>query len=71
MLNCDILIKYISTHDQVFDIFTKGLFSTRFLTLKSKLMVVAPPINLRGAVNICKDSTNKATTSQVNANQSH
>jgi hypothetical protein len=71
VLNCDILIKYISTHDQVSDIFTKGLFSARFLTLKSKLMVVAPPINLRGAVNICKDSADKATTSQVNANQSH
>lgn len=47
VLNRDIYVQFISTHDQVSDIFTKRLTSIRFLTLKSKLMVVTPPINLR------------------------
>jgi hypothetical protein len=50
VLNRDILIKFINTHDQVADVFTKGLPSARFLFLKVKLMVVPPPINLRGGV---------------------
>jgi hypothetical protein len=49
VLNRDILLKFISTHDQVADLFTKGLpSSAQFLALKSKLMVVSPPINLPG-----------------------
>jgi hypothetical protein len=52
VLNRDILIKFISTHDQVADIFTNGLSSVRFFFLKSKLMVVSPPIILRGVVNV-------------------
>jgi hypothetical protein len=54
ILNHDILIKFISTNDQVADVFTKGLSSARFLTLKSKLMVVSSPIILRGAVKVYK-----------------
>jgi hypothetical protein len=50
VLNRDILIKFINTHDQVADVFTKGLPSARFLVLKVKLMVVPPPINLRGVL---------------------
>jgi hypothetical protein len=46
VLNRDILLKFISSHDQVADLFTKGLPSAQFLALKSKLMVVSPPINL-------------------------
>jgi hypothetical protein len=52
VLNCDVLLKFISTIDQVADIFTKGLSLARFLFLKSKLMVLSPPINLRGNVNM-------------------
>jgi hypothetical protein len=52
VINRDISIQSISTHDQIADIFTKGLSSTQFLTLKSKLLIVAPPINLRWAINI-------------------
>ena len=50
VLNWDILLKFISTHDQVTDLFTKGLPSAQFLALKSKLMVVSPPINLLGVL---------------------
>jgi hypothetical protein len=50
VLHKDIAISYLSTHDQLADIFTKGLTSARFLLLRDKLMIVAPPISLRGAV---------------------
>jgi hypothetical protein len=51
VLNGDISIKYISTHDQLADIFTKGLSSTRFSFLRDKLMVCSVPISLWGVVN--------------------
>jgi hypothetical protein len=50
VLNHDILLKFISAHDQLAYLFTKGLSSARFSFLRSKLMVVPPPISLRGVV---------------------
>jgi aryl carrier-like protein len=50
VLNRDVLIQFISTNDQVANVFTKGLTSSRFMSLQSKLRVVPPPINLRGGV---------------------
>jgi hypothetical protein len=50
VLNKDISIRFISTADQVADVFTKGLSTSRFLFLQSKLTVVPPPISLRGDV---------------------
>ena len=41
-------VNYICTTDQVADVFTKGLSSTRFMLLKFKLMVCCLPISLRG-----------------------
>ena len=45
MLNRDMVLKYISTLDQLVDIFTKGLPSPRFHALSFKLMG-NPPLHL-------------------------
>ena len=47
VLRCDLMLKFISTHDQLADLFTKGLLSPRFNWLTSKLMWKFP-IRLRG-----------------------
>jgi hypothetical protein len=63
VLNQDVIIKFISTDDQIADVFTKGLGSTCFLSLRVKLMMIPSPISLRGAVreNIAVDSGNPPT----------
>jgi hypothetical protein len=64
VLNDDISIKYISTHDQLADIFTKVLSSARFMFLRDKLMVFSVPISLREPVNniTATSSTTRADT---------
>jgi hypothetical protein len=57
VLNRDILLKFISTHDQVADLFTKGLPSAQFLTLRSKLLVVPTHHQLEGGGGVLKDTT--------------
>ena len=47
VLRHDLLIKFISIHDQLVDLFTKGLSSPQFNWLTSKLMWKFP-IHLRG-----------------------
>jgi hypothetical protein len=69
VLNRDVLIKFISTYDQVADLFTKGLPSAQFLALKSKLLVVPPPINLRGGVKVYMGSTAKSTCKDLQEGQ--
>ena len=49
ILNRDMVVKYISTLDQLYDIFTKSLPSPKFHLLVTKLMGV-PPLSLRGDV---------------------
>jgi hypothetical protein len=52
VVNKDVLIKFISTHDQLVDIFTKGLTSARFCLLRTKLKVLsAPPSACRGLLD--------------------
>ncbi|KAB2624056.1 hypothetical protein D8674_015716 [Pyrus ussuriensis x Pyrus communis] len=45
-----LLIHFICSQDQLADLFTKGLSSSRFKLLVSKLPVVSRPVSLRGAV---------------------
>ena len=66
VLKHDLLVKYISSHDQLADIFTKGLPSPRFHWLTSKLMWKFP-FRLRGdESSSCKieelHDTDEATT---------
>jgi hypothetical protein len=66
VVNGDILVNFISTLDQSAGIFTKGLSSTHFSALKSKLMATTFPIRLRGDVSVhtskpIKASPNHAT----------
>uniref|UniRef100_A0A2N9H7M7 Reverse transcriptase Ty1/copia-type domain-containing protein n=1 Tax=Fagus sylvatica TaxID=28930 RepID=A0A2N9H7M7_FAGSY len=53
VLRKDLQVKFVSTVDQLADIFTKGLSSHRFQELQSKLLVPVDTIRLRGddAVN--------------------
>jgi hypothetical protein len=50
VLNRDVSLAFISTDDQIADIFTKGLSTARFHVLKSKLKVDSSPFTLRGDV---------------------
>ncbi|KAG9441433.1 hypothetical protein H6P81_017287 [Aristolochia fimbriata] len=43
-------VKYISTHDQVADVFTKGLPKSQFAKFLSKLRVFSKPLSLQGNV---------------------
>jgi hypothetical protein len=63
VINGDILIKFISTLDQIADIFTKGLSTTRFTLLKSKLLVDSPPISLQGTVSEPPPTSSSSTSS--------
>jgi transposase InsO family protein len=62
VLNKDISIAFISTDDQIADIFTKGLSTARFLFLKSKLKVLSSPISLRGDVKLCNAAATSTPT---------
>ncbi|KAM1195833.1 hypothetical protein ACFX2J_022268 [Malus domestica] len=46
-------VLYLSTHDQIVDIFTKGLSVTRFRYLFSKLLVLFHPVSLRRLLEMC------------------
>ncbi|KAM1550335.1 hypothetical protein ACFX10_042608 [Malus domestica] len=51
----ELQVNYICSQDQLADIFTKGLSSSRFTLLVSKLPVVSPPVRLRGGVRRSHD----------------
>lgn len=48
VVNKELDVQYITTRDQVADIFTKGLSTSQFETLKYKLMVRSRTLSLRG-----------------------
>jgi len=73
VLNRDMVIKYISTSDQLADLFTKSLPSPRFHALSFKLVGLSP-LHLRGVVkdgvasvkSVRKASVNRHAQSCIN-----
>jgi hypothetical protein len=45
-----LLVRFVSTHDQLADLLTKPLSSPQFVLLRSKLNVIPMPLDLRGSV---------------------
>ena len=45
-----LLVRLVSTHDQLADLLTKPLSSPWFVLLRSKLNVIPMPLDLRGSV---------------------
>ena len=52
----DLQVKYIATSDQLADVFTKSLPSSRFVFLRSKIMVSIDPMVLRGDVKVSTET---------------
>jgi len=61
VVNKDVVVRYINTHNQVADIFIKGHTADRFCILRDKLLVCSLPINLKESV---KDITPVLSTNQ-------
>jgi hypothetical protein len=68
--NKDIKLRYLSTLDQIANIFTKGHTANRFCFLRDKLRVCAP-ISLQGGVKSHLDdsSISKSTTTPSQSDQ--
>lgn len=56
VLRRDLFVRYVSSDDNVADIFTKGLYPRRFAYLIGKLKVVNSPLSLRGPVSKTQSS---------------
>ena len=61
VLRRDLQIKYIATGDQLADVFTKSLSTSRFGFLRSKIMVSIDPMVLRGDVKVNHDTQTEHT----------
>lgn len=59
VLHRDLQIRYITTGDQLANIFTKSLSSSRFQFLRSKTMVSIDPLVLRGDVSGTNENKNE------------
>ena len=64
VLRCDSLVKFISTHDQLADLYNKGLPSPRFNWLTSKLMWKFH-IRLRGDDNASSESNTEGEEATI------
>lgn len=68
VINQDIQLRHISTLDQVADIFTKGLTSSCYCSLRHKLKVYSP-ISLSGGVKLIEYPSISNTSVQPNNHQ--
>ena len=48
VLRCDLQVKYITTGNQLADVFTKSVSTSHFLFLRSKIMVSINPYGFEG-----------------------
>ncbi|GMP84490.1 hypothetical protein CsSME_00037998 [Camellia sinensis var. sinensis] len=49
-----LILKYIHANDQIAEVFTKALSTSKFQLLKNKLMIHSPLIRLKGMIRIVK-----------------
>ncbi|KAF5447245.1 hypothetical protein F2P56_032813 [Juglans regia] len=64
-------VQFLSTRDQLADVFTKALSTTRFMTLRDKLNVVSTTLGLRGRVNDISSVTDKHQHSSIPIKMHH
>ena len=72
MLHRDLQTKYITTGDQLADVFTKSLSTSRFHFLCSKIMVSLDPMVLRGGgVKVSEQDTQTKQTVKIEEEESN
>ena len=64
-----LLVKFLSTHDQLADLLTKPLSSPRFVLLRSKLNVIPIPLDLRGSVKDINPLNSNSADTEDNIKQ--
>lgn len=64
-------IHFLSTHDQIADVFTKPLAAPRFFFLTSKLTVFPCPLACGGANRLPLEISNTTATGQLAHQQKH
>ena len=62
-------VRFVSTHDQLADLLTKPISSSRFSLLRSKLNILPIPFSLRGRVkDLDKPNSTEASKIKITTN---